>query len=186
MSERKIMSLALKVLGFYCIILSVIYFQAYISTLSFRNYRLPEETFDPEIFVQIGAFIGFALLVILSCLFLIKSNKWAGTLYPNEETIDLSAASPQIGWYELILMVIGITLLLRTFPSDLIKLGSHITSIIASREYPTTERIRYSLISVSIQLVFHLCLGFYLVFGSKGLARFLYKIRGRSPQSAQE
>ena len=191
MSERKIMSLALKILGFYCIIQAVYFFQAFISAIAMGlgGYDIHFQFLMH--LESIAAMIFFALFAYL----LIKySARWSERLYPSDGEFDIADRSPQSGWYELALAIMGIILLIRILPICILHLVTavfyNIPEIFESDIH--TEFGKYVIMSDRRNLVELIVSsivvsggGLYLVFWSKGLARFIFKMRNKTSESAR-
>ncbi len=170
MTEKKVMSIALKVLGFYCIIELVRFLQAF--AFVFTHGADAEADWLSANIAWLSSLVPMAILIFLAIILISRSDKFAQKLYPSDEIIDFGDKSPQLGWYELVLSVIGMMVLIRVVPRTLPRL---ITSFWTMDAVP--RRRLFDIWNFYITSGLNLAVGLYLTFGSRGLARFLHKLR---------
>jgi len=164
MTERRIMSMVFKIMGIYCVILTI-------SLLSFTViFITPDSGSEGEwILYKIGCIITPVLLLISAVVFIAYSESLAERFYPSDEKVDIGEGSPQVGWYVLALVIVGLGLLTKTISVDVIRFVLSIPNMTRGLGWRLSDTAQL------VTIILNLVISFYLVFGAKRLATFLYR-----------
>jgi hypothetical protein len=175
MHQSKLASLALKILGIYCIIRFFEFFFSGFSQLAF-SFLTPSDNWLSQWAISLSALLPLIFLLTAAFILIRYSDVIAKRLFYKDEPISLSKDGISEGWYVFAFSIIGATLLVWEIPSNL----AQIVVNFSIPEIPDhlhihkeAERAGWILI---IHAIIKLGIGLYLVFGAKKISDFLVKI----------
>ena len=172
MTETKVMSIALKVLGVYSII------RAIEQLRTAANGFIGWSTFS--LISSLGNMMAhlLPLMLLLTAAFVLLrySETLAQKLFPTGEPSVVVIENPGKEWYALILTVIGVILLIWTVPQYLSALLVTLSLRYSLNDPALSAQVIAGIWVVAVQLVLLTTIGLYLVFRSKRIAEMLRKL----------
>ena len=175
MTEIKVLSFAMKILGLYCFILSINYLSILMPTISgalfsnLSNLRMNLALFAPSVPLLIAAFV------------LIRyADGIAKKLFPSDEGSIIAIQGPIIQWYILSSILMGLFLLIKDVPALISWMGSNWSMQFELFEPKDQARIIESRNRFFVQASIRIPIGLFLVFGSRYIAKVLLKFGSSS------
>lgn len=175
MTEIRLLSLALRIMGVYCSIRAL---ESGVETISVAIVRVA----NPSIPTQ-GMFLAGVLPLLLflsaACILIGRSESLAQRLSPRGEPKPVGMPSPSSEWYTSALSIIGIFLLIWLVPGSLARLVVNLSVRGDSGNLEIAAQATRGAWVIGIEAVLQTLLVLYLILGSKRIAEILQKIKVR-------
>jgi hypothetical protein len=172
MTDFRIASLVLKIVGIYSLVSSIDLIQPLITAFAMST------TWTNISLLFIGALVPFLLLIIVGCFFLFYSNKLATKMISSDENnIGQELSSQNI--QTIAFSIVGLILIVIAIPK-LFYIGSNMYAFKKAGDEAVIKNMSLSTYAYAASLIVQFILGLIIFLGAKGLSSlwfFLQKTR---------
>lgn len=173
MTKNDIITLALKILGIYCIIVAILTLRFTISMIF--SFYVDQPSAPSLTSIIVGSLIPLVFLILLSYFLIAKSDTLSKLLIQNDDKEKIIQSFSLEDMQAIVFSVVGVIVIIWALPK-LSQIVTQISFLKIHREDPLSIRIGQRLISDIIDVGFRLILGGYLFLGGRGLAKVWHKI----------